>query len=356
MRGGEGLVQVEEAHIKAGVARAGHAEQTVGVRLVVSAQTAVFVDELGELEHVLVVNAGILGVGDEEGRGVLIDGRLESLVVGIAVFIRMQVDDLEALDVRGGSVGRMGVNRGDDLVALLLFAAGLIVGVHEGRHAQDALGAAAGLEGEAVHAGDLAHILAGIVHDLHDALAGALVLQGMHLAHLGEIGKLVVDLGAVLDGAGALADLDVHVGAEGLLRKAGVVAQHAGLGNFRKGRSLLALEELGQRVHAVHGLGDLRVGLVDKDAALAVLAQLENNGLVPLGLVEAGADLGASVDLFHVHSSPFITGSRSARKRACRYPPWCGPPSRSTWRTGRARGSHGRDPCRRRCAFQAAPC
>ena len=98
------------------------------------------------------------------------------------------------------------------------------------------------------------------------------------------------------------------------------------------------------------------LALVDKDAALAVLAQLENDGLVPLCLMESGANLGTSIDFFHFLSSPFITGSRSARKRACRYPPWCGPPSRSTWRTGRARGSHGRDPCRRRCASQAAPC
>ena len=349
-------MQVEEAHIKAGVARAGHAEKAVGVGLVVSAETARLVHELGELEDVLVVNAGILGVGDEEGGGVLVHSGLEGLIVGIPVLIRVQVDDLEALDVRGGRIRRMGVDRGDDLVALLLLAAGLIVSVHEGRHAQNTLGAAAGLEGEAIHAGDLAHVEIGVVHDLHDALAGALVLQGVHLAHLGQVCKLLVDLGAVLDGAGALTDLDVHVGAERLLRETRIVAQHARLGDLRQGRGLLALEELGQGVHALHAGGDLRVGLVDQNAALAGAAQLENNRLVPLCLMESGANLGTSIDFLHFPSSPFITGSRSARKRACRYPPWYGPPSRSTWRTGRARGSHGRDPCRRRCAFQAAPC
>ena len=354
--GGEGLVQVEEAHIKAGVARAGHAKKAIGVRLVISAQAARLVDELGELQHILVVNAGVLGVRDEEGRGVLIDSRLEGLVVGITVLIRVQVDDLEALDVRSRRVGGVGVDRGDDLVALLLLTAGLVVGVYEGRHAQNALGAAAGLERETVHAGDLAHVLAGVIHDLHDALTGAFVLQGVHLAHLREVCELIVDLGAVLHGAGTLADLDVDIGAEGLLRQARVVAQHAGLGDLRQRGGFLALEELGQRVHTFHSLGDLGVSLVDKDAALAVLAQFENDGFVPLCLMETGANLGASIDLFHVLSSPFNPGSRSARRRECRYPPWCGLPSRSTWRTGRARGNHRRDPCRRRCAFRAAPC
>ena len=115
----------------------------------------------------------------------LVDRGLEGLVVGVAVLIGVDVDDLEALDVGSRGVGGVGVDGGDDLVALLLLALGLEVGVDQRGHGQDALATAAGLEGEPVHAGDLTHIAVGIVHDLHDALAGALVLEGVHLTHLG---------------------------------------------------------------------------------------------------------------------------------------------------------------------------
>lgn len=228
---GEGLVQVEEAHIKAGVPSAGDAQQAVGIGLVVSAQAALGVDVVHKFLHVAVVHAGVLGVGHDVTGGALGDRCLQLLQIGqTGDGVRLEVDDLEAGHGRSGGIGGMGVDGGDDLVPVLSLI--LEVGADQAGHGEDTLGAAAGLEGKAVHAGDLTHIAVGLIEDLQQALDGALVLERMVV--LNEAGQLVVDLGAVLHGAGALADLNIHIGAQGLLGQTGVVAQYPVLGHLRQ--------------------------------------------------------------------------------------------------------------------------
>ena len=62
-------MQVEEAHVKPGVAGAGDAEEAVGIGLVIAAHAAHAVDKVGKLLDAEVVQSGILGVGaDKAGR------------------------------------------------------------------------------------------------------------------------------------------------------------------------------------------------------------------------------------------------------------------------------------------------
>ena len=128
---------------------------------------------------------------------------------------------------------------------------------------------------------------------------------------LNEAGQLVVDLGAVLHGAGALADLNVHIGAQGLLGQTGVVAQYPVLGHLRQIDRSAPGHTGGDGGKAVaYLLGYLSAGLGDQDAPLTGGAQLIDNGLVPLCLVEAHANLLRAVDSFH--TSPLLSHRISA--------------------------------------------
>ena len=58
----------------------------------------------------------------------------------------------------------MGVDGGDDLITV--FALVFEICADHGSHGHDALGTAARLEGEAVHAGNLAHVFVGLMENL----------------------------------------------------------------------------------------------------------------------------------------------------------------------------------------------
>ena len=72
-----------------------------------------------------------------------------------------------------------------------------------------------------------------------------LVLQRMQLGHAVHADQLLVHLGRVLHGAGALADVARQVHAQRLLREAQVVAQHLVLAELRQRRRLGAPHALG---------------------------------------------------------------------------------------------------------------
>ena len=64
-----------------------------------------------------------------------------------------------------------------------------------------------------------------IIEHLQNALSGGRVLIGVELREPGVPDKALVDLRVVLHGAGAQADVDVEVRADGLLGQAQIVPQ-----------------------------------------------------------------------------------------------------------------------------------
>ena len=80
-----------------------------------------------------------------------------------------------------------------------------------------------------MQAGDLSKDPVEPVEHLQDTLNGLLGLEWMKIGDFRRSDQVLVDLRAVLHGAGALADVDVEVRAEGFLREADVVPQHLGL-------------------------------------------------------------------------------------------------------------------------------
>ena len=108
--------------------------------------------------------------------------------------------------------------------------------------------------------------------------------------------ELVVDLRGVLHRAGALADVDVEVGAEVLLREAQVVLQHAHLADLGQGGRRRAAEAGGQLGDDVaDGVAHAGLDGGHEHAALAGRGELEDDRLVPARLVEA-AECGLGGD------------------------------------------------------------
>ncbi len=222
------------AGVEAGVARPGEAEDAVRVGLVGKGQGAGLVEHLDVLVDLRVVDAGVLGVGDHAAHGALADGRLEGLEVGVAVLVGHDRDDLEAGHRRSGRVAGVREDRGDHLVALAELAAGGEVGPHDAGVGVDGVRAAAGLQGDGLHAGDGLQVLAAIVDDLQQALQRLLVLPGVQVGVLVVAHELLVHLGAVLHGAGAFGDVGAEIHAQGHLREPQVVAQRLVLRDLRQ--------------------------------------------------------------------------------------------------------------------------
>src|SRR5262245_5698560 len=150
----------------------------------------------------------------------------------------------------------------------------------------DALSAAAGLEREVVHAGDLAHDAVHAVEDLQQALDGGVVLQRMEFRELRDARDVVVHLRAVFHGAGAH-HVRRRVDAHGHLRQAGEVAYHRLLRDLRQARRGLAAECSGDAAGGLaRDLDDLRLGRRREEAALAGRAELHDQRLGPAGGVE----------------------------------------------------------------------
>ena len=172
MGGRESLVQVELAHIEADVAGADDAEQAVAVGLIVSAKAAGLVHEIDELANTRIEEAGVLWAGEHDAGRALRDRGLQGRQLGIATFARIEREDLEAGNGGRGRIGRVRESRRDDLVPPVKLAARLMIGTDDAGVGVDALSAAARLETELVHAGDLAHEAVHAVHDFEQALEG----------------------------------------------------------------------------------------------------------------------------------------------------------------------------------------
>ena len=216
-------MQVEVAGVEAGVARPCEPQDAVGVGLVGEGQSAGLVKHLDVLVDLRVVDAGVLGVGDHAAHGALADGRLEGLEVGIAVLVGHDRDDFEARHRRGRGIAGVREDRGDHLVALAELAARGEVGAHDAGVGVDGVRAAARLQGDGLHAGDRLEVLAAVVDDAQQPLQGLLVLPGVQFGLLVVAHELLVELGAVLHGAGALGDVGAEIHAQRHLREPQVV-------------------------------------------------------------------------------------------------------------------------------------
>ncbi len=304
-------MQVEKAQIEAGFPRAGDAEQAVGIRLVVGAEAAVFVHIGGKRLHLPIIDAGVLRICHNIGGGALGNSCFQRLHAGQAgLRVRLEIDHLEPVHHRGGRIGRMRIQGGDDLVAL--FPAALKIGPDDRSHRKNPLRAAARLEGEPVHPGNLAHIPVGLIVDFEHPLYGRRVLKRVQLLH--AAGELLVDLGAVFHRAGTLPDLDVDIRAEYLLGQAQIVAEHPVLGNLGQVDPVFAFHACGQRANPLDLRGDLFARLRHKDAALAGGTQLIDHRLIPLGLMEVLSDLCGPINSVH-NTHPFLDLSGRLRDR-----------------------------------------
>ena len=282
------------AEVKARVPGAGDAQDTVGVGLVVGAEPARLVDQVDEFLDPGVEYPGILRVGDEQARCPLRDRGFQRLQVGIAVLVRIESDDLEPCGLGAGRVGGMGKDGGDDLVALARLAAGLVIGPDQRDIGVDGHRPRTGLQRETVHTRDLFEDAFEAVHDLQNTLNRFLILQGMKIGHLWTARQLIVDLGAVLHGAGPLPHVDVEIGPQVLLRQPDIVPQYLGLGQLGQVGWLFPPHSSRDARQDISGLfPDLSFDLGHEDASLALAAQLKDNWLIPAGLVET-AHIGLS--------------------------------------------------------------
>ena len=170
------------------------------------------------------------------------------------------------------------------------------------------VGAAAGLEDELVHAGQLAQDPVEAVHDREHALQRVLGLQRVELGELRRA-ELLVDARVVLHRAGA-EEADAHH-PQRLLRQAQVVAQHLGLGELGQLRRVGAPHRFGhERLGGPDGGRDLRLDRGEEHATPARRAHLHDERLVPAGRVECATRLAA-----HEVTSSSASASRSMSGR-----------------------------------------
>ena len=288
VRRAERLVQVEVADVEAGVAGTGDAEDAVGVRLVVRGERADAVRGVDALLDRRVVDAGVLGVGDHDRRRARRERPLQCLEVGVAVGVGVEGDDVVSRRLRCRGVRRVAEDRRDDLATLLALAVRLMEGPDHGDVRPDRRRTALRVQRDLVHAGDLGDHALGAPHDLEHALRVGGVLQRVHGRERGRADELVVDLRRVLHGAGALADVDVEVGAEVLLREPQVVLEDAHLAHLGQGGRRRATKSRRQVGHDVADrIAHAGLDAGDEHAAFAGRREFEDDRLVPARLLEA---------------------------------------------------------------------
>ena len=244
VRRGEGLVQVHVDAVKAHVAGAHHAHDGVEIGPVIVAEAAGLVDQAGDLQDVLIEEAHGVGIGEHEPRGVLPQDRLQGLQVHAAVRGGGDVHHLVAAHGGGGGVGAVGGIGHDDLAALRIAPAGVIL-LDEQHAGKLPVGAGGGLEGHALHAGDLAEIFRRGVQHLPAAGGVLLPGQGMDAGEARQGGHVLIDAGIVLHGAGAQG-VEAAVHAVDPVVELGIVPGQIHLAEFRQRRGGLAAESLGQ--------------------------------------------------------------------------------------------------------------
>ena len=319
VRGREGLVQVKVAEVKAGLPGPGDPQYSIGVRLIVRAKAPCLVDDLYELADPGVKDAGVFRVGDQERGRSLRHCRFESLQIGIPILVGIESDDLIAGRSGACCVGGVRKDGRDHLVSLLGLPPGLVVGTYDRDIGIDGGRTGTGLQRESVHPRDLFEHLLEPIHDLQDALNGLYVLQRMDIRHLLSSGQLVIDLGAVLHGAGALPYLDVQVCPQVLLGQPEIVSHDLRLGEFRQIWGTPSMHHFRKgRQNVSHLLSYLRLHFGHQESPFSLSAQLKDDRFVPPGLVKLSQLwLFLSILGSLVHSSTTSSSASTRRSMSC---------------------------------------
>ena len=245
--------------VEAHVAGTHDAHDRVQVCAVVIAQTARFVHELRDLENVLVKDADRVRVRQHESRDIVAEDLFELLEIDASVRRGGDVHDLVAAHRRRRGVGTVRGVRHDDLGALRVVVR--IVILLDEQHAREfAVRARCGLEGHAVHAGDLAKILAQRVEHFKCAADRGFRRERMDVRKALHRRRFFVDARVIFHGAGT-ERIEAAVHAVHLLTKLGVVTGNVGFAHLGKPRRDFAPERFGKR-----GRGDVALR---QDIALA---------------------------------------------------------------------------------------
>lgn len=115
------------AHIEPGVPCPGNPEYTVQISLIIDTQAACLMHRIHKLTDTVIIDPGILRIGDHQRRRMLRHRRFQSLQIGKPVFIRIQCDQLISQCSRCAGIGRMRKDRRYNLVSLLPLAVRLMI-------------------------------------------------------------------------------------------------------------------------------------------------------------------------------------------------------------------------------------
>jgi hypothetical protein len=152
----------------------------------------------------------------------------------IAAFLQRQGDDIETGRGRGRGrlVAGMGLDRGDDFLAVTEFTLGREIAAGDAGVGVRRIGPAGRLEHELIHSGKIAQHKIETEHDLEQALDGGVRLIRMDLRQFRPQGQLGGNAWIVFHRAGA-GQVHAHHAVHHL-GQVQIVAQHLGFGHFRQ--------------------------------------------------------------------------------------------------------------------------
>ena len=259
MRGAQGLVHIEVHHVKAHVAHAHLAHDGVHVGAVVIEQRVHLAQFFHDARQVQLHETQRVGAGHHQTGHVLAvlgNGRGQGVRVHHAV-AGLDVHGLKTGQRGGSRIGAVGRVRNEHFFAIA--ALGLMVGRDELDAREFAVGSGHGLEGEGLHARELAQPALGLIEALQRALragrpARELGQQRMQAAEAGQRGHVFGELGIVLHGAGAKGvEIGVHTVIE--FGKPGEVPHHVQLRTFGQARRIFAQQTGGQHLRRFGRVG-----------------------------------------------------------------------------------------------------
>ena len=141
-------------------------------------------------------------VGQHEAGNLVGADFFELVEIDAAIRTGFDVNDLVAAHVGAGWIGAVGAVRNDDLRALAVAADG-VISLDQQKPGEFTMGASCRLQGETVHAGDLAEIFFQGLDHFQRALSGAFRLQRMDGCKTWKIGHFFVDARVIFHGAAA---------------------------------------------------------------------------------------------------------------------------------------------------------
>jgi hypothetical protein len=114
-------VEVEERHVKVRFRSPCDTQQSICVRLVITAENSLFVCKLCELSDPYVEDARIFGISEEDCCSPVRKSSLESFDIGISFGVWLYDGYLVSLLLSERRICRMREERRDDFIALILF-------------------------------------------------------------------------------------------------------------------------------------------------------------------------------------------------------------------------------------------